>query len=594
MSPFINLSAGSVRWQIDRQLVSGDARGAAAELFAPDGPPVESWMRTGQAHVVKHGPHQSVYRVQLPGLDLHLKHYHPADTRAWLRSWLRPAKARLEFQRTCTAGARGLPTLVPLAVGRVFANHWSSSSYLVTQTLPGAVPLNRFLEGTLPSLEPVRGASIRQRIAVALGRLLAHMHHAGLMYRDLHPGNLLVQLDAADCPRLVLIDLYDVAFGPPLSPRQRHDNLVILNRWFVLRAQRSDRLRCWQAYQAALSGLATAQTAPSATMWRRILHPFKRATESLTQGVLVRELEKQTVTSNAQFWRNLERRCLKSNRHFRCVRLGDIVGHAVTDLDPALLDRLLRDPDEPFRCEFATRLKDSRSATVVELQPTTGCGRPLVFKRFAVTHWHDPLVSLLRPTPALRSFAQGYGLALRRLPTPRPLAVLHRQRHGMRREGYLLTEKVEDAVNLRSFVNRLVQTRAVGSRLLLRRLIAEVAQLVRILHQRHVSHRDLKAANLLVQQASATGAFHIWLIDLVGVSRQRRLRRGRRLQNLVRLHASFHADPYVTRTDKLRFLRVYLRWGLRGKLGWKAWWRAIERATQAKIARNLRKGRPLG
>jgi hypothetical protein len=66
------------------------------------------------------------------------------------------------------------------------------------------------------------------------------------------------------------------------------------------------------------------------------------------------------------------------------------------------------------------------------------------------------------------------------------------------------------------------------------------------------------------------------------------------VQNLARLHASFHRLPGVSRTDKLRFLRVYLAWGLRGRLGWKRWWAQVEAATRAKVARNLRNGRPLG
>jgi hypothetical protein len=49
----------------------------------------------------------------------------------------------------------------------------------------------------------------------------------------------------------------------------------------------------------------------------------------------------------------------------------------------------------------------------------------------------------------------------------------------------------------------------------------------------------------------------------------------------------------LTRTDKLRFLRIYLGWGLTGKQGWKEWWRAIARETQAKVERNARRGRPL-
>jgi hypothetical protein len=37
-----------------------------------------------------------------------------------------------------------------------------------------------------------------------------------------------------------------------------------------------------------------------------------------------------------------------------------------------------------------------------------------------------------------------------------------------------------------------------------------------------------------------------------------------------------------------------MQWGLFGKTGWKIWWQDIERATRAKIARNVRKGRPIG
>jgi tRNA A-37 threonylcarbamoyl transferase component Bud32 len=595
MSPFMELTCGSVHWQIDRDLLRTDVQGSAGGLFHENGPCVEDWLHTGQATLVKHGPHQSVYHVVLPGLDVHLKHYRLANTRAWLRSFVRPPKGQLEFERTRTAAAKGLPTLAALAVGQMVGGDQAGSSYLVTRTLASTVPLSKFLEAKLPSLDPLRRTRIRQRIAVAVGELLARMHHAGVTYHDLHPGNLLLQLDDIDQPHLYLIDLYAVTFGPPLSSRQRRDNLVILNRWFVLRSDRSDRLRCWHAYEATCKSLFAANGRPPASWWERLLACIKRTTFSPPGATAVRQLEQRTVSSNIRFWRHLDRRCLRSNRHFRRVQRGDVVGHVVADLDPVILDRLLNDPDQPFRDADAKPLKDSRSSTVIELgSGASADGAPLIFKRFAVTHWRDPLASLLRATPALRSFVQGHGLSLRCLPTARPLAVFHRQRHGLRHEGYLLTEKVENALDLLALINRLRETDADERRLLLRRLIAEVARLVCTLHQRRMSHRDLKAANLLVQTEPATQSVRVWFIDLVGVVRQRRLRRGRRVQNLARLHTSFHAHPLITRTDKLRFLRVYLRWGLRSKLGWKTWWRQVEEATRAKIARNLRNGRPLG
>ena len=572
MAQVVERKCGSVRWHIDPDFVA-DAALATSGLLDPDGPCVQEWLQTGQATLVKYGPHQSVYHVVLPDLDFYLKHYRVADTRAWLRSLVRPAKARLEFERTRTAAERGLPTLTPLAAGEALAGDGTRSSYLVTRTLTDAVPLNRFLESTLSEHSPGRQTRLRQRIAVVLGQLLARMHQAGVTYRDLHPGNLLLQLDAEDRPRLFLIDVYDVAFGPPLSPRESRDNLIILNRWFMLRSERTDRLRGWRAYQEARDRLPYSQ---------RLACP----------GVDVQgtsDLERATLISNLRFWRNLDRRCLETNRHFRVVRSGAVVGHAVTNLESDLLARLLANPDELFRGPATKCLKDSPSSTVIELPAPTSGGKALILKRFAVTRWSDPWVSLVRHTPALRSFVYGHGLGLRWLPTPRPLAVLHRQRHGLRYEGYLLTEKVEHAIDLVTFVERMASDRN-G----LRRLIALVAKVVCTLHQRRLSHRDLKAPNLLVRTDPETLTVSLWFIDLVGVLRHRRLPKSRRVQNLARLHTSFHAHPLVTRTDKLRFLRTYLRWGLHGKQGWKSWWRQIDAATRAKIARNLRNRRPLG
>jgi len=230
------------------------------------------WLATGEAIVIKQAPHCTVYRVILPGLDFHLKHYHPADARSRARSLLRASKARSEAERTRAAGTRGVPTLEPLAVGES-----SQGSYLLTRTVRDALTLTAFLEEELPRFGARRRARIRQRLATALGRFLARMHDAGVVHDDLHPGNLLLRLGADDEAELYLIDLYAVRLGPPLDWHRSRDNLVILNRWFVLRSARSDRLRCWTAYREARDLTISRQT--------------------------IRNLEHRTLQSNLQFWR---------------------------------------------------------------------------------------------------------------------------------------------------------------------------------------------------------------------------------------------------------------------------------------------------
>src|SRR5262249_8169577 len=158
---------------------------------------------------------------------------------------------------------------------------------------------------------------------------------------------------------------------------------------------------------------------------------------------LARDLEQGTWLSNLRFWRSRDRRCLEENRYYGRVRSAAAAGHAVRDVDPAALAPLLADPDEPFRRPGVRLLKDSPSSTVAaSALSLPGGPRRVIYKRFRLTTWTDPWAALCRAPAALRSWVFGHGLRERGLPTPRPLAVFHRQRHGLPREGYLLQEKV--------------------------------------------------------------------------------------------------------------------------------------------------------
>ena len=519
----------------------------------------------------------------LPGIDFYLKHYRLFNTRAWLRQMIRPAKARSEFERGLAVRARGIPTVPPLGIGE----HATvpGDSFLLTRTVD-AEPLGSFIEVTLPSLPVESRRRIRFALADQLGELMAKMHAAGVVHYDLHAGNLLLRLDRAGHPELFLIDLHAVRVGAPLGWKARRDNLIMLNRWFVLRSDRPDRLRFWRAY---------------ARTWRGMVQTLCEGEERRRLG---RALEADTWESNRDFWKNRDRRCRANNRYYRKVGGPECEGFAMREFDEAAIASILCDPDEPFRRPGVKQLKDSPSATVAELEIVIGGKtRRFVYKRFRVTRWSDPLAALVRFTGAMKSWIFGHGLRERGLPTPRPLLVLHRKRGGLCREGYLLMERLPDAMDIRTYLDRLLDEPLEKRRAIVRRLIPRLARLIFELHRRHLSQRDLKATNVLLSSAPCPWSAlreldsdgpHFWLIDLVGVSRHGDLRRRRRVQNLARLHASFLQHAALTRTDRLRFLKIYLRWGLTGKTGWKRWWCQVARATQDKVTRNRRNGRMLG
>src|SRR5262249_1286628 len=122
-------------------------------------------------------------------------------------------------------------------------------SILITRCLEETHELHLFAVSFLAHMPPARQARLRQRLATELGKLVARMHDAGILHNDLHPANILVRLEQDDRLALFVIDLNAVRLGAPLSWKQSRHNLVILNRWFVLRASRSDRCRFWTAYR---------------------------------------------------------------------------------------------------------------------------------------------------------------------------------------------------------------------------------------------------------------------------------------------------------------------------------------------------------
>jgi tRNA A-37 threonylcarbamoyl transferase component Bud32 len=582
MERHIEVTAGGVYWQI------------AAEyrdlLLGPDGLRLDEWQSAGMAQVVKHGPHRSVYRVSLPGLDCHIKHYRLMNLRAWLRELVRPAKALVEYRRALAIAGRGVATVEPLAVGRRDAALGAGDSFLITRSLDGTEALNVFLETMFPALPANEPTALRQQLAEELGRFVAQLHRAGVVHHDFHTGNILVAQSAAKTIQLFLIDLHATRLRPPLDWRARQANLVLLNRYFSIRASRTDRLRFWRAY-------VTEWESERGGEWgsERVREWESDRARAAFFRTAARTLEDETWESNLRFWRLRDGRCRRRNRRYQRLRSTIAQGHAIRELDRSIIELLLADPDAPFRQAGIKVLKDSRSSTVVQWAiPFDGVMRPVIYKRFRATSWTDPLAALVRPTGALRSWINGHGLCERDLPTPRPLAVLHRRQRGLPADGYLLTEEVPDAVDLYRFVASLDCLPVSEARQNLRQCIDRAAALVRELHRRHLSHRDLKASNILVQDSAATGMIALWFIDLVGVRRFRGLPEDRRLQNLARLHVSFCRNPHISRTDKLRFLRTYQQWGLFGKQDWKRWWRKVAELTQAKVTRNLRDGRPLG
>ncbi len=547
-------------------------------LLGPDGLRLDQWRAEGRLATVKSGPHRIVYRAELPEGVLYIKHFLVPNRRSILRQWFRRGKGRNEGKRSQQLAAIGVPTIWPVALGEQRKRKFLFENYLVTPEIAGTTPLDEFAMSELPTWPEPLQSRVRVRLARELGAMTARLHDAGFLHVDFHPGNILVRFPAPDEPELIMIDLDALRRRKKLDWKAARSNLALLDHFFWLRSSRTDRLRFLKHYLR------------------------NRRDRCPSIGRAARQIEGATRAWAERLWSRWGRRCRSSNKYFEVLEGERSWGVASRDLDPEAFRRILADPEAPFGDPGARLLKDSRTTRVAETTMIVR-GRPaaVIYKRFNRKKWLDPILNLFRPSRAWRSWQAGQDLVSRGIPTPQNLAFVARRPHAGRpflrllsHETYLVTAKEEPAIDLATYVNQVLPALPADvRRARIRRLTASLANLVRSLHERSLSHRDLKAANILIRTDTIEHEDRLSLIDLVGVRLQHPLPEHRRAKNLARLGISLAGVTGRTRTDALQFLRLYLPWGLSPLSDWKAFWRRIERAMRTKRSRNQRRGRPL-
>ncbi len=149
----------------------------------------------------------------LPGLVMRRLNYGQPIHR--LRDWLRPTRARRAFVIGLRLEKTGVNTPRPVAAAEARRLQWPLRAYLITEEVPGAQTLARFLTSRVP---PPRS------VVHELAALIAGLHERGFSHRDLKATNVL--LDRAEHPHL--IDLDGIRFCGRISNRRAAEDLTRL------------------------------------------------------------------------------------------------------------------------------------------------------------------------------------------------------------------------------------------------------------------------------------------------------------------------------------------------------------------------------
>lgn len=236
-SPVATRTVDGIRW-----LVRGDM---IDTLFGPDHPDWAHLADDARATLAKGGHDRSTWRVELSGRTVYAKVLEGHGPLDWLKCRLGLAAGQREWRNARLAESLGVPIARPLAAGaRTDAK--LQSLYVAEacgeSTLPQAWSAVQSL-GTLAE---------RTTLIRAVARLMAATHQCGLIHRDGHPNNIVVQRAGSIEPVAALIDLPWVRFRPePLELRQSAASLAQLDLYFQTLAGRTDRLRFIHEYYAA-------------------------------------------------------------------------------------------------------------------------------------------------------------------------------------------------------------------------------------------------------------------------------------------------------------------------------------------------------
>ncbi len=174
-------------------------------------------------------------------------------------------------------------------------------------------------------------------------------------------------------------------------------------------------------------------------------------------------------------------------------------------------------------------------------------------KRFAAGSWIEGIMERLRGSPARRSLRGAEMLTRAGFLVPAPLAAGEEISAGAIRTSWIFSDALTAARVLSRFIER-GHAPAEQERRLRRGTLAAVAGCVRRLHDAGLFTSDLQETNLMLDQAD--GAIRIHFVDLDGFRRLARVSWKRRRRNLVQLDRS--VGPFMTRSERLHFLRVYL------------------------------------
>lgn len=239
-------------------------------------PPAPGWFdlaHSPEAMRIKRGARRSVWRVSLGDQPFIAKSYSAGDAWSRLRQFFTGSPAEREWRTMRVAAARGVAVAEAAAVGVEAGGR--RRSVLIVHVLQDAQDLVTRWQGIVSVDDPRSRRSAGMAIIDAVARLFADAHTRGVIHRDPHPENVMIEAADGDAgsPRAVFLDVYGADVVPgPASSRTLARMLARLDQRGHRMASRTERLR----FVKAILAYSASQTGEGAASLPALLADVRR------------------------------------------------------------------------------------------------------------------------------------------------------------------------------------------------------------------------------------------------------------------------------------------------------------------------------
>ena len=459
--------------------------------------------RVREGRVLRESMYRVTGRVVLEGFGAVLVKVHRSRGAVErMLSWVKPGRARAEWDAARYLSALGVPVPEPLAIGERRSGGMLETSFYVARFLEGMAPLHDVL--------PAQPAGKREVLLARTALLVRSLHDRDFDHRDLHAGNVLAGPGPGDACRLVVTDLHRSRYGRPVRQRA--------------------------AVRGVAQWLHALQDQVDAAGRRRWIAAYRDGDDASFSAAVERRIARFERTRR----RSRRKRCFKeSTGYTRDVGAG--LGGRARDLGQTALEEALAAHDDALARDDERVVKRGRKGSV------TRHGE-IVVKESHGAGGFGRVRDLLAPRRHRHGYVNAHLLRVLGVGTARPLAFLRRGGRSFTLYEDLSTLPRLDHLARRTFADGPPAERS--------RLLAASATWLGALHARGIYHGDLKGVNVLVEVTRDGPVFRLIDTDhcrfFDGPVDTRR-----RLKNLAQLAASI--PVCVTRTDRLRWYRRYVQ-----------------------------------